>query len=127
VLYFFSSGLGKHQVTAKVHVLDSGLTITLYGGDKAHVGSVVVAIPRPSLQNQSVTSVTSSVINLVGHKDEDVARPLAEKMARTFGQVTVVTAGIHVEKATSEDITAIMQNVEEVTDAILTKLETILG
>jgi hypothetical protein len=125
-LYLFSSGLGKHQVTAKVHVLDSGINITLYGGDKTHVGSVVVAIPRPSLQDQSVTSVTSSVINLVGHKDEDVARPLAEKLARTFGQVTVVTAGIHVEKATSEDITVIVQNVDEVMDAMILKLETVL-
>ncbi|HHU32127.1 MAG: hypothetical protein ACOX1Y_01520 [Zhaonellaceae bacterium] len=125
-MYLFSSGLGKHQVTAKVHVLDSGINITLYGGDKTHVGSVVVAIPRPSLQDQSVTSVTSSVINLVGHKDEDVARPLAEKLARTFGQVTVVTAGIHVEKATSEDITVIVQNVDEVMDAMILKLETVL-
>lgn len=122
-MLLFSAGSGKYIVTAKVHRLDSGLTITLYGGEKAHVGSVVVAIPRPSLQNPSITSATSSVINLVGHKDEDVARPLAEKLAKTFGQVAVVTAGIHVERATPEDIKIIKQNVEEVTLAMITKLE----
>jgi hypothetical protein len=66
-MLLFNAGSGKYIVTAKVHVLDSGLTVTLYGGEEGHVGSVVVAIPRPSLQDPAVTSSTSSVINIVVH------------------------------------------------------------
>lgn len=126
-MLLFCSGSGKYRITAKVHVLDSGLTLTLYGGEKAHIGSVAVAIPRPSLQNPSIMSATSSVINLVGHKDEEVARPVAEKLAKKFGQVVVVVAGIHVENATAEDIDLLKENVEDVTLAMITKLETILN
>lgn len=126
-MLLFNAGSGKYIVTAKVHVLDFGLTVTLYGGEEGHVGSVVVAIPRPSLQDPAVTSSTSSVINIVGHKDENVARPLAEELAKTFKQIVVVTAGIHVDKATSQEIKILSQNVEQITLAIKNKLETIFG
>ena len=125
-MFLFNAGSGKYGITAKVHILDSGLIVTLYGGEKSHVGSVVVAIPRPSLQDPSLTSATSSVINLVAHKDEDVARPLAELLAKNLNQVVVVTAGIHISQATLEDIDILKKNVDEVTVAMLTKLEIIL-
>ena len=73
-----------------------------------------------------MTSATSSVINLVAHKDEDVARPLAELLAKNLNQVVVVTAGIHISQATLEDIDILKKNVDEVTVAMLTKLEIIL-
>jgi len=126
-LLIFSAGTGKHFVSAKVQVLDKGLTIILCSGEHSHVGSVVVAVPRPSLQDSSKISTTSSVINLVGHKDEEVARPLAEKVAKICNQTVVVVAGIHVEKATSEDIGILSGNVEDVAAAMIRKLDAILG
>ena len=55
------------------------LVLTLSGGEKPHIGCVVQAVPRPSLSGDGTISVTSSVINLTGHKDEFLCRRLAEK------------------------------------------------
>lgn len=57
-----------------------GEDILLYiqGGDKPHIGCTVMAVPRPSLSGNGERSVTSSVMNLTGHKDESICRMLAE-------------------------------------------------
>ena len=55
------------------------IVLILAGGDKPHIGCVVQAVPRPSLTNDGSISVTSSVLNLTGHKDEFLCRKLAEK------------------------------------------------
>ena len=49
------------------------IVLILAGGDKPHIGCVVQAVPRPSLTNDGSISVTSSVLNLTGHKDESYA------------------------------------------------------
>ena len=54
------------------------IVLILAGGDKPHIGCVVQAVPRPSLTNDGSISVTSSVLNLTGHKDEFLCRKLAE-------------------------------------------------
>ena len=53
-----------------------GEDILLYiqGGDKPHIGCTVMAVPRPSLSGNGERSVTSSVMNLTGHKDESICR-----------------------------------------------------
>ncbi|WP_227765514.1 hypothetical protein [Zhaonella formicivorans] len=122
-MYLFSAGSGKYAVTAKVHVLDEGVSVTLYGGERSHIGSVAIAVPRLSLADPEVLSATTSVYNLVGHKDDEVARPAAEKIAKNINQVVVVTAGIHVEDATKEDIVILLKNTEELVDAIVVKLK----
>ena len=46
------------------------LAIRLYGGSRAHIGSVVFAVVRPSLRDPDITSSTASVLNRPGHQDE---------------------------------------------------------
>ncbi|MBQ7795750.1 MAG: hypothetical protein IJ374_04220, partial [Lachnospiraceae bacterium] len=54
------------------------------GGDKPHIGCTVQAIPRPSLSGDGSVSVTSSVINVTGHKDEDLCRKVAETLCKKY-------------------------------------------
>ena len=54
------------------------LAIGLYGGSRAHIGSVVFAVVRPSLRDPDITSSTASVLNRPGHRDEWPARRIAE-------------------------------------------------
>ena len=70
------------------------LVLTLSGGEKPHIGCVVQAVPRPSLRGDGTISVTSSVINLTGHKDEFLCRRLAENRCRETGKVVVCTASL---------------------------------
>ena len=71
-----------------------GEDILLYiqGGDKPHIGCTVMAVPRPSLSGNGERSVTSSVMNLTGHKDENICRMLAEDVCRTCGKTVVCTS-----------------------------------
>ena len=82
------------------------LVLTLSGGEKPHIGCVVQAVPRPSL------SVTSSVINLTGHKDEFLCRRLAENRCRETGKVVVCTCGVHMDHITGEQIEELLKNID---------------
>ncbi len=59
------------------------------------MGCVVLAVGRHSTADPGEPSVTSSVLTLPPHKEEPVARRIAEELARRFGGAVVVTAGIH--------------------------------
>jgi hypothetical protein len=83
------------------------LCVALSGGDRAHVGAVAISQPRPSLADPAVTSATTSVIAVLGHKEDMLARLVAAKLASALGVVVTVSCGIHVDAATAADIEAI--------------------
>ncbi len=90
------------------------LHILFSGGDRPHIGCTVIAVPRASLTGDGSISVTSSVMNLTGHKDEAVCRMLAEEWCRKTGRVTVCTGGFHVDGITAEQIGELMKKIEEI-------------
>src|SRR3989304_5774838 len=96
-------GEGKLRVYAIAIVPDQGVIVHLLGGEVSHVGAVALGIPRPSLQDPARLSATSSVITVVGHKEDEIAKPLADEIARTIGRTAVVVAGIHAEGASPEE------------------------
>lgn len=87
------------------------IVLILAGGDKPHIGCVVQAVPRPSLTNDGSISVTSSVLNLTGHKDEFLCRKLAEKRCREMGRIVVCTGGVHIENITKEQIHKLLEEI----------------
>ena len=88
------------------------LVLTLSGGEKPHIGCVVQAVPRLSLSGDGTISVTSSVINLTGHKDEFLCRRLAENRCRETGKVVVCTGGVHMDHITGEQIEELLKNID---------------
>ena len=88
--------------------------IELHGGDRPHIGSVVLSIPRPSLTGNGEISVTSSVLNVTGHKDEQICRYLAEQTARYRNAVVVCAGGFHVDDITEEQIAEVLAGVEDI-------------
>lgn len=108
-----SVGVGRHRVYMMAKLVGEDVVAIVSGGDKPHVGAVAVAIPRPSLKGSSKLSSTSSVFTLVGHKDDEVARSTSEALARELNKVAVVSAGIHIGKASEEDIRKLAQNAEK--------------
>lgn len=113
------TGEGKYTLEAVIIQSEDGFSVYLGGGEKPHVGSIVLCQPRPSLKEDGSLSSTTSVLNIVGHKDECLARPLAEKLCQTMNQTVVVTAGVHIENAASEDIMLFLKLAEELTGEIL--------
>ena len=94
----------------------AGITIeiqeTRIGDDIVLIlGCVVQTVPRPSLTNDGSISVTSSVLNLTGHKDEFLCRKLAEKRCRETGRIVVCTGGVHIENITKEQIHKLLEEI----------------
>lgn len=84
------------------------------GGDRPHIGCTVMAVPRSSLTGDGSVSVTFSVINVTGHKDEAVCRMLAEEFCRRYNCTAVCTGGFHVDGITAEQIAELMEAVRNV-------------
>ncbi len=104
---------GNYPVTVQKTTLGRDLLITVKGGT-AHVGCVVLAIPRESLTGDASTSCTSSVMNVVGHKDEMICRYLAEKAAKKYKVTVVCTGGIHIDGITKEEIEDLTQQMQTI-------------
>lgn len=117
-----SAGEGKHRVRLMATLTGEGLVLSLLGGEKPHVGAVVFSIPRPSLADPRRLSCNSIVAPLVGHKDDEIAKPLAEKMAKITGQPVALAAGLHVEGATDRDIALLKQNSWHACEMLLKEL-----
>ena len=95
--------------------LGEDILLCLQGGEKPHIGCVIQAIPRPSLLKDGSISVTSSVLNVTGHKDEVLCQTLAHQVCSVVHRVVVCTGGFHMDNIT-------MEQIEE-----LTKLTNLLG
>ena len=125
--YVFEANSGKKRtrVNAVAILLKNGLVVCIYGG-ASHVGAVAVAIPRAGLdQSKKHISVTSSVLTLVGHKDDVVARNAAETIAKHLDKVTTVTAGIHVEHATRAEIRTLIANSNRCVASLLNRISNV--
>ena len=105
-------GLGT-ALTAEISQLGEDYHILLTGGTRPHIGCTVLAVPRPSLKGDGKLSNTSSVINLPGHKDEQICRYLAEQLAAQRNAVVVCTGGFHMDDMEPEQIRQVMEAVKK--------------
>jgi hypothetical protein len=83
------------SLTASVCRAGHDVVIVVSGGSRPHVGSVVLAQPHPAPCDRQGGSPTLSVLSISPHRDEPIARPIAESVCRASGRTTVVTAGVH--------------------------------
>jgi hypothetical protein len=101
---------GSFDIDARIGWIGNDLLVSIYGGDKPHIGAVAAAHPRPSLENPAVVSATASVICYTAHKEDDLAKRAAEILAAILNTRVVVTAGIHWDHLTQAGIDQIMEN-----------------
>ena len=121
-----SVGDGIFKVIAEVKIIGDDLMISVWGGTKPHIGSISVSVPRPGLQDKTIMSATSSIINLIGHKDEVVARKFSEQLAAKFNKNAIATAGIHIDDIKENQINILMQNMTDLCRDIMIRLEEII-
>jgi hypothetical protein len=111
----------SYNLSASVRLIGEDVLVAIWGGEKPHIGAVAVAQPRPSLKDPEVTSATASVICLMGHKEDELAKASAEILAAALKTPVVVTAGIHWDNLDPEGIRRIIQNSEILVEMILEK------
>lgn len=105
-------------LSVEISQLGKDWLIALSGGEKPHIGCMVLAIPRPSLTGNGQLSTTSSVVNVTGHKDEEICRLLAEQAAMKKGAVTVCTGGFHIDCIKKKQIDEVIQAVQDIADSL---------
>jgi len=121
--YEICVGEGKFTLRAIVVKTHNGVDIYVGGGEKTHIGAVVLCLPRLSLLDNETISCTTSVINILGHKDDKIAIPIAEEVCKEINQVVVVTAGIHIDNANIDEIKILMSLVQDLVSLILEGLK----
>jgi hypothetical protein len=112
----------RYQLHATAMLIGEDLLVAIWGGTQPHIGAVAVALPRPSIADPQITSSTSSVFTLLGHKEDEVVKMVSERLSARLEKNVVVTAGIHWDHLPEEAIQEIVQNCRELADEIQAKI-----
>lgn len=115
-------GEGRCQIILTLIDTGNGIQGLLTGGEKPHVGGVVLALPRPSLSGAGWSSDVY-ITPVPGHKDVDVARTIAETLARELRNPVVITSGIHSDNLESSELREIINNCTKLTQTALASLK----
>jgi hypothetical protein len=113
---------GRFYLAATACRAGRDLAVTVTGGDEPHVGCVVVATPHPAQDDPRRATVTSSVVAFAPHREEALARPLAERLATRLGGTVVVAAGVHADGLTKEGIAAYLRLGARLADRLVRSL-----
>lgn len=106
---------GRFKIQASVQEVGPDILVSIWGGTHPHIGAIGMATPRPSLQDPKKWSATSSTFTFVGHKEDSLVKMISEKLATELKRTVVVTAGIHWDALSAEDI----QTIENLTQKLL--------
>ncbi len=112
---------GRFSIQALVQTIGRDVLVSLWGGDRPHIGSIGMATPRPSLKDPKKWSATSSNFTYVGHKEDSVVKMISEKLASRLKTNIVVVAGIHWDNIRSEEIEIIQDLTHKLADQILNR------
>ena len=111
-----------YRLEASVQAIGKDLLIAIWGGDRPHIGAVAVAQPRASLKDQSVRSATASVFCYVGHKDDVIAKEVAERLSAALNRNVTVTVGIHWDDLQEAGIKAVVANSQQLANMIIERI-----
>lgn len=110
---------GRIRLKVKSIKVGDDLCVIVSGGDSPHIGCVTFSTPRPSLSNDNEISSTTSVINRIGHKDDEVAKYISEQLSSRLNKHVAVICGIHIDNITEEEIKALMDNLNDIISCII--------
>jgi hypothetical protein len=109
-------GSQPYAMTAAVTLCGKDAVVAIGGGEAPHVGAAALALPRPSLNHDGVISATASVLCVMGHKEDLLARDAALRLASQLNTAVLVSVGLHLDNATPDDINRLQTNFEQLLD-----------
>ena len=110
---------GRLNINTKAFLVGDDLCVIISGGDIPHIGCVTLSVPRPSLSNKNEISATTSILNLIGHKDDEAAKYVSQTLSSRLNKHVVVTCGIHVDDITTEEIDIAICILKELTTLLI--------
>ena len=115
----------SYNLHACIKFIGDDLLVSIYGGEKPHIGAVSMGFPRPSNDNPELISSTASVFCFSGHKEDNIARDTAELLARTINSNVVVPAGMHWDEIDKDGIKKVIENSRILVNMIIEKIKKI--
>jgi len=103
-----TSGRGKYKVWLQRHDIGDDLVFFLGGGERSHIGGVVIAEPEKKIK----------AIRLTGHYDDMVLQPIAEAAYKKYKKKVVAVGGVHVDNATKQEIDILVENCKKLAKKI---------
>ena len=100
-----TAGEGKYKVFLENKELDDDLVYIIGGGEKSHIGGVVICEPAQ----------TTKILKLEGHYDYIVLEPIAKEACKKYNKTVVAIGGIHVDNASKEEIEKLVRNCKDLT------------
>ena len=110
-------GEGRYRVHAAGRRCGGDLAVAVLGGEREHVGAVSLALYEPERDSATVSTVT-----VPGHRDDAVAARFAKELSRALRCTVSVTAGVHIDGASPEEIGTLLQNAEQCLSELLARL-----
>lgn len=107
----------RYQLEAYAILCGNDISVIVCGGCKYHVGAVAFGQSIFSEDEKKHSTCVSSFCAL-GHRDDEVARLMAKRLAARFNCRTSVSVGIHVDDASSDDISFLMHQSEELCEQL---------
>lgn len=118
--YNISQGAGITQVYVQACFLGSDLTVIITAG-KAHVGAIALAVP--CAHNAEGVLASCSVVTAPGHRDNIPAETAALKLCKALHCNVSVTAGLHIDQASKEEIMTLVDNSTKAVDILISKIK----
>ncbi|MGL4450404.1 MAG: hypothetical protein ACRCTZ_04320 [Sarcina sp.] len=109
-------GKDKYKIKGIINFCGKDVNVAIIGGEKEHIGAVALAQPRKSLSDETKISATTSVICAMGHKEDELAKLVAESLAKQFNCIVSASVGIHIDNVTKDDIDKININFNRLID-----------
>jgi hypothetical protein len=103
-----TAGSGKYKVWLKEENLSDDRLYILGGGERPHIGGVVVKIPGKK----------ANVVKFEGHYDHIVLEPIAEEACKKYNTTIVAVGGVHVDNASKDEIAILVKNCMELVNCI---------
>lgn len=109
--YFKSRG--RLSILTVLVPMGNDLCVVIIGGEVPHIGAIAIAQARKSLKDPNRLSATTSVLTLLGHKEDEIVRSVAHKLAKLTGHNILVSCGIHVDNITESELEFVHEYIEE--------------
>ena len=115
---------GRVALRLTAERLGDDLAVTVSGGDRAHIGAVAVSPPRPARGGAPASGATTSVVALLGHREDELARKIAARLAAVTRGAVCVACGVHVDGIVAGEIRDVLELGDELTERLLARLAT---
>ena len=100
----------KYQIELQAIHCGADYSVIICGGERGHVGAVALGCNESGINGHENRGATVSVLCALGHRDDEVVRWAAKYLATELKCNISVSAGIHVENASGEDIQCLLEN-----------------